>query len=200
MNWVNSLILDRFGRIRIMVVGLIGCSLSLCGFTAMVAEFVGTSSKVGNGFGVFFLYLFVFFYGGTMDASSYVYCAEIYPTSIRSQGVGFSVAGLFVMTLIYTQTAPTAFGTIGWKYYLIFINIPWIGAFCLARFFPETAQKSLEEIGALFGDEAVSAGSATPGSTEKDNIEQNEFQDGSAQQFLRKGVVEYGETSMQGPA
>ncbi|EXL91361.1 general substrate transporter [Fusarium oxysporum II5] len=155
MNWVNSLILDRFGRIRIMVIGLIGCSLSLCGFTAMVAEFVGTSNKVGNGFGVFFLYLFVFFYGGTMDASSYVYCAEIFPTSIRAQGVGFSVAGLFMMTLIYTQTAPTAFENVGWKYYLVFIIIPWIGVFVMQKYFPETAGLSLEDIAVLFGDEAA---------------------------------------------
>ncbi|CAG9955462.1 unnamed protein product [Clonostachys rosea f. rosea IK726] len=155
MNWVNSLILDRFGRIRIMVVGLIGCSLSLCGFTAMVAEFVGTTNKIGNGFGVFFLYLFVFFYGGTMDASSYVYCAEIFPTSIRAQGVGFSVAGLFAMTLIYTQAAPTAFEQVGWKFYLVFIIIPWIGAFIFQKFLPETAGLSLEEIAVLFGDEGV---------------------------------------------
>lgn len=155
MNWVNSLILDRFGRIRIMVLGLIGCSLSLCGFTAMVAEFVGTSNKVGNGFGVFFLYLFVFFYGGSMDASSYVYCAEIFPTSIRAQGVGFSVAGLFAMTLIYTQAAPTAFEQVGWKYYLVFIIIPWVGAFVFQKFLPETAGLSLEEIAVLFGDEGV---------------------------------------------
>ncbi|KAL7754948.1 hypothetical protein ACKLNR_014705 [Fusarium oxysporum f. sp. zingiberi] len=162
MNWVNSLILDRFGRIRIMVVGLIGCSLSLCGFTAMVAEFVGTTNKVGNGFGVFFLYLFVFFYGGTMDASSYVYCAEIFPTSIRAQGVGFSVAGLFIMTLIYTQTAPTAFENVRWKYYLVFIILPWIGAFVMQKYFPETAGLSLEDIAVLFGDEAAVNENASP--------------------------------------
>ncbi|KAH7118344.1 major facilitator superfamily domain-containing protein [Dactylonectria macrodidyma] len=154
MNFVNSLILDRWGRIRIMVIGLIGCSLSLCGFTAMVAEFVGTSNnKIGNGFGVFFLYIFVFFYGGSMDASSYVYCAEIFPTSIRAHGVGISVSGLFIMTLIYTQTASTAFESVGWKYYLIFIILPWIGAFVMGKYFPETAGLSLEEIAVLFDDE-----------------------------------------------
>ncbi|KAM6510330.1 hypothetical protein FALCPG4_017947 [Fusarium falciforme] len=180
MNWVNSLILDRFGRIRIMVVGLIGCSLSLCGFTAMVAEFVGTTNKIGNGFGVFFLYLFVFFYGGTMDASSYVYCAEIFPTAIRAQGVGFSVAGLFIMTLIYTQTAPTAFENVGWKYYLVFIILPWIGAFVMQRYFPETAGLSLEDIAVLFGDEAAvnennePTNKSSEGSTMQEGVEKRE--------------------------
>ncbi|KAM5344573.1 hypothetical protein ACJ41O_013108 [Fusarium nematophilum] len=120
----------------------------------MVAEFVSSTSKVGNSFGVFFLYLFVFFYGGTMDASSYVSYAEIFPTSVRAQGVGFSVAGLFIMTLIYTQTAPIAFELVGWKFYLILIILPWIGAFVMQRCFPETTGLSLEGIAVLFGDEA----------------------------------------------
>ncbi|KAF9698416.1 hypothetical protein EKO04_003944 [Ascochyta lentis] len=155
MNWVNSLILDRFGRIRIMMVGLIGCALSLSCFTAMVAQYGGTTNKVGNGFGVFFLYLFVTFYGGSMDASSYVYCAEIFPTPIRAQGVGFSVMGLFMMTLIYTQAAPTAFAAVGWRYYLVFIIIPLSGVWFLANMLPETRLLSLEEISKLFGDEVA---------------------------------------------
>lgn len=153
MNFVNTLMLDRWGRIRIMLIGMIGCSLSLSGFSAMVAEFSGTSNKIGNGFGVFFLYLFVTFYGGSMDASSYVYCAEIFPTSIRAQGVGASVSGLFIMTLIYTQAAPVAFANVGWKYYLVFIILPWIGVVLMKRFCPETAGLTLEEVGKLFGDD-----------------------------------------------
>ena len=44
-------------------------------FTAMVATYGGTNNKVGNGFGVFFLYAFVTFYGSCIDAVSYVYCS-----------------------------------------------------------------------------------------------------------------------------
>jgi hypothetical protein len=47
---------------------------------------------------VLFTFLFVTFYGSGLDVSSYVYCTEIFPTNIRAQGVGFSVAGLFLMT------------------------------------------------------------------------------------------------------
>lgn len=35
----------------------IGCSISVAGFTACLARFGGTDNKLGNGFGVFFLYL-----------------------------------------------------------------------------------------------------------------------------------------------
>ncbi|RKK27588.1 hypothetical protein BFJ66_g16131 [Fusarium oxysporum f. sp. cepae] len=155
MNWINALILDRVGRIRIMLIGLTGCALALSCFTAMVATFGGTENRTGNAFGVFFLFLFVFFYGGSMDATSYVYCSEIFPTSVRAQGNGFSVAGLFSATLIYTQVAPTAFAEIGWRYYLVFIITPLIGAIVMWKFFPETTRLSLEEIAGLFGDDVA---------------------------------------------
>ena len=51
----------------------------------------------------------------SQDASSYVYCSEIFPTGVRAHGLGTSIAGLFGSTLLYTQVAPTAFATIGWK-------------------------------------------------------------------------------------
>ena len=97
----------------------------------------------------------VTFFGGSMDASSYVYSSEIFPTSIRAQGAGFSVSGLFVFSLIYTMCAPVAFNSIGWKYYLIFIIVPLFGAVGMYLFYPETKGLALEEIAAKFGDEVA---------------------------------------------
>lgn len=117
--------------------------MSVAGFTACLARYGGTDNKLGNGFGVFFLYLFVTFFGGSMDASSYVYSSEIFPTSIRAQGAGFSVSGLFCFSLIYTMCAPVAFNSIGWKYYLIFIIVPIFGAAMMYLFYPEVSSTSI---------------------------------------------------------
>ena len=127
----------------------------MAGFTACLARYGGTDNKLGNGFGVFFLYLcrslqktqkartdmsiVVTFFGGSMDASSYVYSSEIFPTSIRAQGAGFSVSGLFCFSLIYTMCAPVAFNSIGWKYYLIFIIVPLFGAAFMYTCYPEVS-------------------------------------------------------------
>lgn len=94
-------------------------------------------------------------YGCCIDANTYVYCSEIFPTHIRSRGLAFSLAVLFLSTIAYLEAAPTAFAQIGWKYYLLFIvltaiNIPLIWYFC-----PETKRLSLEEIGEKFGDEVA---------------------------------------------
>lgn len=80
---------------------------------------------------------------------------EIFPTRIRARGVGFSVAGLFTMTLIYTEVAPTAFAEVGWRFYLLFIILPLVGVGFMWTFFPETKGRPLEEIAGLFGDEVA---------------------------------------------
>jgi hypothetical protein len=64
---------------------------------------------------------------------------------------------------VYTQVAPTAFATIGWKYYLIFIIIPLLGLPVIHMYFPETKGLSLEAVSALFGDPvALDIGNLTP--------------------------------------
>ena len=84
-----------------------------------------------------------------------MYCSEIFPTHIRSKGVGWSLAVLFLSALVYLEAAPTAFANIGWKYYLLFIILTAINIAVIWWLFPETKGLSLEEINEMFGDEVV---------------------------------------------
>jgi hypothetical protein len=52
----------------------------------------------------------------------------------------------------WLQAAPTAFKTIGYFYYIIFIIFSAFGALMAFFVFPDTLHKSLEEVAALFGD------------------------------------------------
>ncbi|KAF5244796.1 hypothetical protein FANTH_7620 [Fusarium anthophilum] len=153
LNWVGAMFVDKFGRILMLTVGLVGCALMVAGEAAIVA--VAAENKNNhtiNAAGVFFLFVFVTFYATCIYAISYIYCTEIFPTSIRAKGVSYSVIGLFIMTLIYTQPAPIAFSQVGWKYYLVFVIVPLLGAPVVYFMFPETKGLSLEEIGTLFDD------------------------------------------------
>jgi hypothetical protein len=69
--------------------------------------------------------------------------------------MGFSLFGQFAATLILLQTAPIGIQNAGWIYYLVIIC--WCIFFIpLVYFFwPETAQLSLEEISAQFGDDVA---------------------------------------------
>lgn len=68
MNWVNAVLLDRVGRIKLMVAGMSLAAIAVACEAAMVAEFAGTANAVGNGFGVLFMFLFITFFAGGMDA------------------------------------------------------------------------------------------------------------------------------------
>ncbi|KAJ5398588.1 hypothetical protein N7465_009077 [Penicillium sp. CMV-2018d] len=154
MNYMSTFIIDRVGRVRLMVFGLLGGAIAVSCEAAMVAEFSGTQNKVGNGFGVFFLFLFVTFYGGCLDATTYVYSVEVFPTHVRGLGMGISIFTQFCATLVYTQVAPIAFDAIGWRYYLVFIILPILGAFLMWLTFPETKGLSLEDISRLFEEDS----------------------------------------------
>ncbi|OAP59202.1 hypothetical protein AYL99_06500 [Fonsecaea erecta] len=156
-NGINSLIVDRVGRIKMLVTCLIACTISLILVTALVAQYGGyeNTNKTGSAMILLFMFCFATFYGGGLDVSAYVYCSEIFPTNIRARGVGLSVAGLFLMTTIYTSAAGTAFNHIGWRYYIVFIVITSCMLPLIIFKFPETKGLSLEEIGALFGDEVA---------------------------------------------
>jgi MFS family permease len=94
-------------------------------------------------------------YGCCVDANTYVYVSEIFPTHIRSRGVSFGLAILFLSTIAYLEAAPTAFAQVGWKYYLLFIILTAINIPLVWYYFPETKGLSLEEIGEKFGDEVA---------------------------------------------
>ena len=66
--------------------------------------------------------------------------------------MAISISGLFTATVIFLSAAPTAFGAIGWKYYLVFVIYTALMVPVVYFFFPETSRKSLEEVQAAFGD------------------------------------------------
>lgn len=55
---------------------------------------------------------------------------------------------------MWVQAAPTAFKNIGWKFYLVFIITGALGAAVFWFLYPDTRGLPLEEIAAVFGDEA----------------------------------------------
>ncbi|RAH79953.1 MFS general substrate transporter [Aspergillus japonicus CBS 114.51] len=150
LNWVASRMVDRLGRVRMMVVDICGCVVMMSCYTAVVARYSSTDSQAGNVMEIVFLFLHVKFYAIFVDTVSYVYCSERFPLHERAKGMALSIFGLFMMTLIYTEAASTAFTRVGWKYYLVFIIVPASGVPVLARL-PESKGLTLEESATLFG-------------------------------------------------
>ncbi|EEP77542.1 conserved hypothetical protein [Uncinocarpus reesii 1704] len=142
-------------RRKMYIIGLIGVIITTSCLAAMTAEYTGTKNRVGSGFGIFFIFLYVAFQGTFCHTTMYLYVSEIFPTEIRPIGMGFSTFGQFASTIILLQTAPIGFAHVGWRYYLV--PIIWSVLFIpvIYFFFPETARLSLEEIARKFGEEVA---------------------------------------------
>ncbi|EFQ85182.1 hypothetical protein CFE70_010002 [Pyrenophora teres f. teres 0-1] len=98
------------------------------------------------------IYLYVIGYSASWGPVPWVYLSEIFPTRLRSYGVGMGAATQWLFNFVITKITPEAVNHIKWRTFLMF------GIFCLAMgvfatfFIKETKGKTLEEIDVLFGD------------------------------------------------
>jgi len=154
-NIFTAFFVDKFGRRLFLLTGLAGIVVTLSCEAAMQASFLGGDDVSGQRAAIFFIFLFIFFWSTFLDASQFVYLSEIFPTHIRSQGVGLGMVGLYTASIILLVAGPIALDKITWKFFLVLIiptALHWMNVFF---FFPETKQRSLEDINAAFGEEVA---------------------------------------------
>jgi Sugar (and other) transporter len=152
-NFINSLIVDRVGRTRLLEMGFVGVLTALVGecVSLSIYQKSGSSNTPAASAAVFFLFLHITCFAITCDATSYIYASEIFPTPVRAKGLAISVSGLFVATIIFLQCAPTAFAEIGWKYYTVFIACTTVSFLFVWLYCPEVRLTSLLTFLFLYG-------------------------------------------------
>lgn len=153
-NTWTAFYVDSMGRRRFLLIGSAGCTMCLIFLAALTAEYVGTDNTSGLAAAVFFIFFFVFWWCFFMDATQYVYLAEIFPHHLRSQGVALGMISFYLSSEVTLVAAPVAMNAIGWRFYLVLIVPSVVYIAIIYFFFPETKGRTLEEMGALFGDEA----------------------------------------------
>jgi hypothetical protein len=77
------------------------------------------------------------------------------PTPIRAAGNAVAFCTFNAITIMLVQVTPLAVEKIAWRYFLIFIICDAIFITVVYFVYPETVNKTLEEIAALFGDEVA---------------------------------------------
>ncbi|KAF4624444.1 hypothetical protein G7Y89_g13730 [Cudoniella acicularis] len=100
---------------------------------------------------VVMIYLYVIGYSASWGPIPWVYLSEIFPTRLRSYGVGLGATTQWLFNFVITEVTPNAINHIGWKTFIMF------AVFCLAMgvwvffFVKETKGRSLEDMDILFG-------------------------------------------------
>ncbi|KAK3724876.1 hypothetical protein LTR37_000924 [Vermiconidia calcicola] len=154
-NLFSLLTVDKTGRRFALLTGFTGVLVALIIEIAMLAEYVPYGNIAGTKVAVFAIMFFVFFYGLFIDAASFIYSSEIYPTNIRSRGMALATFTYFVACITYVTPGAVAIASIGWRYYLLFMCLTVITIVVIYFVYPETNQKSLEELAAYFGETVI---------------------------------------------
>jgi len=92
---------------------------------------------------------------GMINSTTWTYAAEILPIALRSKVMGLGALSHFLVNVAITEAGPTAFAKIKQNYYYVFVGCTTFFLIMAYFYFPETKQKSLEEIAAAFGDKVV---------------------------------------------
>ncbi|KAL3291106.1 Major facilitator superfamily domain general substrate transporter [Colletotrichum asianum] len=149
--------MNRWGRRKMIIGGLASIVLVLIYTAVMQRQFQETDNRVGKGFTIRGIYMFVTAYYGLINSATWLYSAEVLPLALRAKVMGLACACHFIVNIGVTQAGPSAFSTIHENYYYVFVGCTAFFTVIAYFFFEETRQKTLEEISEAFGDEVTSS-------------------------------------------
>ncbi|MCJ1436271.1 hypothetical protein MMC27_005649 [Xylographa pallens] len=150
--------LDRIGRRWTLYWGSIGQGISiiLAGVLSRVTADASPGNAAGpGGAAIFFVFLFTAIFGATWLTVPWLYPAEIFSLEIRAKGNAWGVVGWSIGNGWLGLLCPVMFAALGEKTFYIFgacnvITIPMVWAL-----YPETNQRTLEEMDLVFASDSI---------------------------------------------
>ncbi|KAI1787416.1 general substrate transporter [Ganoderma leucocontextum] len=144
--------IDRLGRRVGLWWGAVGQGISLIlagAFARLLKDHPEKAAEYG-GAAALFVFLYTFIFGATWLTIPWVYPTETFPLEVRAKGNAFGVFGWSIGNGWLTLLNPVMFNRIGENTLHIFgvinfLSIPFVWAF-----YPETANRTLEEMDYLF--------------------------------------------------
>ena len=154
---------DIYGRRKPLIIGpiLMGTCFvvvgsMLVGFgephwdpTTSAVQFHFANSAAGNA-AVAFMFLYMVFFGGLYSALAWTYPNEIFPLNARARGTALSTSTNWMTNFWLGLYIPQALNEASWKLYFVFGAFNYMNSILAYLFFPETSQRSLEELDLLF--------------------------------------------------
>jgi MFS family permease len=153
----QTFIVDKLGRRKPLIIGPILMAICLAWQSAIGKQFSQPGyTNFGAGVaGVASFFCFSWAFGWSFGPVSWIYQSEIFPMNLRAMGSAVSTASNWLNNVIIGQVTPVGLNKLGWKYFMVFVVTNVSNAIVSYFLFPETKNKTLEEIGLLFGDTNV---------------------------------------------
>ncbi|KAG0652492.1 Sugar transporter STL1 [Hyphodiscus hymeniophilus] len=145
-------VIERYGRRRVMMTSAAACSTCWIIITIVLAL---TESDPGNSYNygaVAVTFFFVFFasFGMGVLGVPWLYPTEINALEMRTKGASLAMATNWIMNYMVAEITPSGIANLGWRFWIIWAVI--CASFIPITFFfyPETANRSLEDIDRFF--------------------------------------------------
>ncbi|TFY83473.1 hypothetical protein EWM64_g544 [Hericium alpestre] len=144
--------IDRWGRRVGLWWGAIGQGVAMFlagGFGALLKAHPEKAATYG-GASAFFIFLYTAIFGATWLTIPWVYPTETFPLQVRAKGMAWGVVGWSIGNGWLTLLNPVMFNAIQEKTLYIFGAVNFLSIPLVWAFYPETANRTLEEMNLLF--------------------------------------------------
>ncbi|KAN0113175.1 putative MFS sugar transporter [Hyaloscypha variabilis] len=153
---ISAQIVDRLGRRRCLLGGAFGLFLVNLIAASLYEGSIHNPSKASSfaPAAVTMLFLFNLIYAATWGTVAFLIPTEIFPSEMRAQGNGFGITGWAIGVGWTVLVNPIMFAHLKSRTYFLFagLNLLWIPI--VYFFYPETADRSLESIEAMFSSKS----------------------------------------------
>ncbi|MCJ1229231.1 hypothetical protein MMC12_005896 [Toensbergia leucococca] len=143
---VSWFIIERAGRRKLFLWGTVGQGLSMVlTFSCLIPGTPGAAKGAAVG-----LFTYIASFGATWLPLPWLYPAEINPIKTRAKANAMSTCSNWLFNFLIVMITPIMIDRIGWGTYLFFAVVNACFLPVIYFWYPETAQRSLEEIDIIF--------------------------------------------------
>jgi MFS transporter, SP family, arabinose:H+ symporter len=144
-TFLGMSLIDKLGRKTLLLIGSVGTVVALSG----VAGIFYTNTH--QGLLVWLFMLFIVFFAISQGSVIWVYIAEVFPSRVRSKGQSIGSSSHWIMNAIIAGIFPFIAAKSHALPFVFFAVMMAVQFFVVLFIFPETKQRSLEQIQANFG-------------------------------------------------
>ena len=142
----QSLVLDRMGRIKSLMVSFITQGIALFCVAAFIrtsetATNPATATSLGTAAAAF-VFVFLWFFTMFNIVPCWIYSTEIWPQEIRAKGYSFTILGWAIRCGMNTFVIPIMLSRLGWKTFIFFGCMNIVAMPIVWCFYPEVSGKT----------------------------------------------------------
>lgn len=99
-----------------------------------------------------FFFLYYVFFGIGWQGVPWLYPTEINSLSMRTKGAALGTATNWIVNFMVVEITPPGITSLGWRFYIIWTVFNFSFVPIVYLFYPETADRSLEDVDRFFAD------------------------------------------------